>query len=135
MTGTIQPPAPNPCGSCPYRRDVPSGVWEVDEYEKLVQYDADTGAQPLGVFLCHRQDGRACAGWVATHDMDNSLALRMASSMGIVSEPEAFINYKTSTPTFDSGTHAAEHGMKNIRSPDSDARKIIDKLTKDREVS
>ncbi|WP_367277007.1 DUF6283 family protein [Bradyrhizobium sp.] len=20
-------PAPKPCGSCPYRRDVPSGIW------------------------------------------------------------------------------------------------------------
>ncbi|MGW6728008.1 DUF6283 family protein [Nocardia sp. NPDC055029] len=29
-------PAPRPCASCLNRRDVPSGVWEFGEYEKLV---------------------------------------------------------------------------------------------------
>nr|WP_280343300.1 DUF6283 family protein [Nocardia neocaledoniensis] len=34
----IGPPAPRPCVSCPYRRDVPSGVWDFGEYEKLRGY-------------------------------------------------------------------------------------------------
>lgn len=36
----------NPCHSCPYRRDVPSGVWATEEYDKLLPYDADTASQP-----------------------------------------------------------------------------------------
>lgn len=28
-------PRKTPCASCPYRKDVPSGVWEASEYEKL----------------------------------------------------------------------------------------------------
>ena len=30
---------PKPCASCPYRCDVPSGVWHPDEYAKLEVYD------------------------------------------------------------------------------------------------
>lgn len=26
-----------PCETCPYRRDVPSGVWSADEYRKLIE--------------------------------------------------------------------------------------------------
>jgi hypothetical protein len=44
---------------------VPSGAWVAEEYAKLPAYDRPTGEQPAGLFLCHQQDGRACAGWVA----------------------------------------------------------------------
>ena len=50
MTNLPAPqPAKNPCGSCPYRKDVPSGVWAVSEYLKLVEYDRPTGEQPVHV--------------------------------------------------------------------------------------
>lgn len=65
-------PAPKPCASCPYRRDVPSGVWHPDEYTKLRRYDEDTSQQPAGLFICHQTDAendarRVCAGWVGCH--------------------------------------------------------------------
>lgn len=41
-----------PCSSCPYRRDVPSGVWHREEYEKLLQYDDSTEILPA--FMCHQ---------------------------------------------------------------------------------
>lgn len=58
MGEPIKAPAKNPCGSCPYRRDVPSGIWSEEEYDKLPQYDLPTGDQPPNVFLCHQQNGR-----------------------------------------------------------------------------
>ncbi len=128
MSEPVKPPAPNPCGSCPYRRDVPSGLWEGEEYEKLIDYDGDTAEQPIGVFLCHRQDGRACAGWVAVHDMDNSLALRLGCASGHIEDPEPFLDYETSTPVWNSGAEAAEHGLRDVRNPSPDARRAIDKL-------
>ena len=48
----VRPPAKSPCGSCPYRQDVPSGVWAASEYEKLPAYDApETFMQPPGLFI------------------------------------------------------------------------------------
>ncbi|MEV6909068.1 DUF6283 family protein [Amycolatopsis sp. NPDC051071] len=52
----LGPPAEAPCRSCPYRRDVPSGVWDISEYEKLARYDRDTGEQPTGLFQYHLTD-------------------------------------------------------------------------------
>ena len=62
------PPARTPCATCPYRTDVPSGVWAPEEYAKLLAYDEETAYQPLSVFLCHQVDGRVCAGWAGCHD-------------------------------------------------------------------
>lgn len=124
----VKPPAPNPCGSCPYRRDVPSGVWDPDEYRKLPAYDRETGDQPPNVFLCHQQDGRACAGWCGVHDMNDSLGLRLAQAMGMVEDPEPFFRYETSTPLFKTGAEAARHGLAEVEDPGDPARATIDKL-------
>lgn len=123
-------PAANPCGSCPYRRDVPSGVWEAEEYAKLPAYDRDTGEQPHGVFLCHRQDGRICAGWAGCHDMGRALAVRLGSATGRLSDDVIadLLDFETSTPLFHSGTEAADHGLRDVEDPDADARRVIDKL-------
>ena len=51
-----RPPAPRPCDSCPYRQDVPSGIWAASEYAKLPAYDAPTCAQSARLFLCHQHD-------------------------------------------------------------------------------
>jgi len=45
-----------PCQSCPYRRDVPSGIWAHEEYEKILDYDNETGHQPMKVFMCHQAE-------------------------------------------------------------------------------
>jgi hypothetical protein len=131
---TIQPPAPRPCASCPYRVDVPSGIWHEDEYAKLPAYDEDTMSQPTGVFLCHQVNGRACAGWAGCHDTTHSLALRVAISVGRVDEPtvDAIIDYTTDVPLFSTGREAAEHGMQHIENPTPDAMRTMDKITRRR---
>jgi hypothetical protein len=65
-----------PCGSCPYRRDVPSGLWTQQEYDKLLDYDGPTWAQNPLLFLCHQRSGNLCGGWLACHGPGELLALR-----------------------------------------------------------
>lgn len=132
MSIDIHPPAPNPCGSCPYRRDVPSGVWDPEEYRKLPEFDRPTFEQPPSVFLCHQQDGRLCAGWTACHDMNESLGLRIAAAMGRIGieDMATVIHYTTNVPLFDSGTEAAEHGLRDVAEPGPKANRTIAKLSK-----
>lgn len=128
----IHPPAVNPCGSCPYRRDVPSGVWSEEEYAKLTPYDEDTGYQPPSVFMCHQQDGRLCAGWTACHDMYKNMGLRIAvvSDRIAPEDLDTILDYTTSVPTFSSGAEAAAHGRAEVEAPGPAAAKVIDKLTR-----
>lgn len=123
-------PAKNPCGSCPYRVDVPSGVWSLTEYAKLHAYDGPTASQPLGLFMCHQIDGRLCAGWVGCHDMDESLGLRISASSGELSEQEvdAIRAYTTDVELFPSGQAAAEHGMAEIEEPSPEAIRAVEKI-------
>jgi hypothetical protein len=124
------PPAPKPCESCPYRRDVPSGVWAASEYNKLPEYDLPTPFQPTGVFMCHQGNDRLCAGWCATHDMPHTLAMRVALSMGTLSRDVflAVMGYKTTVPVFATGAEAAEHGRRDVAKPRAAACKMAAKL-------
>lgn len=122
-------PAKSPCGTCPYRRDVPSGVWDASEYAKLPDYDAPTALQPPGLFLCHQADGRVCAGWAGCHDGHELLALRMAALQGM--SPDEVANtrdYTSAMPLFGSGQEAADHGMARIDDPDPKAKRVIVRL-------
>lgn len=134
MTQTIKPPAPRPCASCPYRVDVPSGVWDAEEYAKLPPYDEDTPFQPMGVFLCHQVNGRACAGWAGCHDMENSLAVRLAEGNGLLTPDDAdeLIGYTTDVPLFTTGREAADHGLARVTNPTVDAVRTMDKITRRR---
>lgn len=58
---------PVPCTTCPYRRDVPSGIWAPEEYQKLLAYDRPTMQQPAALFMCHQGAGGLCTGWVQCH--------------------------------------------------------------------
>ena len=132
------PPAPRPCQSCPYRRDVPSGIWASEEYEKLRAYDRDTSQQPVGLFQCHQEDAhsptrRMCAGWVACHGYE-LLALRLACASGAIS-PETFeaaVNYDPQVPIFASGAQAADHGQADILLPSRTAQAYAAKITRRR---
>lgn len=119
--------APRPCASCPYRKDVPSGIWHRDEYEKLLTYDGDIPEQlmkgGLATFLCHQRDGHLCAGWVAAHGPHNLLALRL--DRGI--DPAVF-DYETDIPVFSSGSEAHAHGLKDMDEPGEKAQRLIGKL-------
>lgn len=126
----VLPPARRPCGGCPYRRDVPSGVWERSEYEKLPDYDAPTPYQPPGIFICHLTDGtahRVCAGWAGCHDGEELLSLRIAVAVREIS-PETYrltVLYESPVPLFASGAEAAAHGMEE---PTPAASRVIEKI-------
>lgn len=120
---------------CPYRQDVPSGIWDTSEYDKLARYDAETGMQPRGVWQCHQTDGpnskpRICAGWAGCHDGDNLLALRLGVFQGRISPETAqrVVDYTTPVPLFTSGAEAAAHGMQDLAHPGPDAARMIAKL-------
>ncbi|WP_218108792.1 DUF6283 family protein [Streptomyces sp. LUP30] len=132
-------PAPRPCASCPYRQDVPSGVWAASEYAKLTLYDAPTHAQPPRLFLCHQHDrdddrARVCGGWAGCHDGDHLLALRVAVSSGEISveTADAIRDYVSPAPLFASGAEAAAHGVREIRSLSPDACTAIRKISRNR---
>ena len=132
-------PAPRPCASCPYRQDVPSGIWAASEYAKLTAYDEPTYSQPTGLFLCHQHDrnddrARVCAGWAGCHDGDHLLALRIAvSAEEITAETaDAIRDYVSPTPLFASGVEAAAHGVREICTPGPDACTAINKISRRR---
>lgn len=115
-----------PCSACPYRQDVPSGVWQSHEYEKLRPYDLPTGEQPFGTFGCHATPEHHCHGWAVVHTSRGHefdlLALRLFGLDGEI--PEPFV------PLFESGNDAADHGQADIDDPSPEARATIDRLTR-----
>jgi len=134
---TIRGPAPKPCESCPYRQDVPSGVWSAQEYDKLPAYDADMPYQPMEVFMCHQNErfdprSRLCAGWVATHGAENLLAIRIGVTVGTI-DFDSVAGYTTDVPLFESGMGAAEHGERDIEFPGEEARALCAKIAANRE--
>lgn len=117
------PPAPRPCSSCPYRRDVPSGIWDASEYEKLRAFDLDTAYQPRGLFQCHQADPgsgqeRICAGWAGCHGPE-LMGLRWALVLGRISDETyaAAVTYTSPVPLFASGNEAADHGLAGLERP------------------
>ncbi|MFE0778899.1 DUF6283 family protein [Streptomyces sp. NPDC058861] len=136
---TTLPPAPRPCTFCPYKTEVPSGVWSAEDYAKLPQYDGPTMSQPPGLFQCHVHDrdadgARVCGGWAGCHDMEESLSLRLAQAFGEISPDTAqtIRDYESPVPLFASGAEAAAHGIRDIHNPGLDARHAIDKIARTR---
>lgn len=130
MTEVPPCPAKSPCGTCPYRRDVPAGIWDKTEYEKLPRYDGSILDQVLsdagGLFMCHQQNGHLCSGWVGCHDMRDNLAVRLQQV-----DPSTF-DYESPVALFASGAEAAAHGMSEIDEPGRRARTAIDKIQRRR---
>lgn len=124
MTERAKAP-PVPCGSCPYRKDVPSGIWAKSEYNKLPRYDGETWEQAPQAFLCHQRDGCLCGGWLACHGPHELLALRIDRDI----DPSVF-DYTTDVPVFESGAAARAHGIKDIKRPKTKARKMVAGLMK-----
>lgn len=117
-----------PCKSCPYRRDVPSGVWAASEYDSLPPYDGEIIDQCLAgaaaLFYCHQRDGKLCAGWVGAHGSDNLMALRLHYDK----VDDSVFGYVSPVPLFASGAEAAEHGKRDIKEPSIKARTVIDRI-------
>ena len=119
-------PAKKPCGSCPYRRDVPSGIWHRHEYEKLLQYDGETWQQAPAIFMRHQNDGHLCSGWLACHDTHHLLALRINKV-----DPSAF-GYTSEVPLFGSVREAHDHGVRDIPEPGARANRMMAGLLRKR---
>lgn len=123
-------PSAVPCGTCPYRKDVPAGIWAASEYEKLPGYDGEiidqlfAGATAL--FYCHQNDGHLCAGWVGCHDMENMFATRMTKV------DESVFTYVSPIPLFASGQEACDHGLSGVDEPSHEALVAMAKLEKKR---
>jgi len=115
-----------PCEACPYRCDVPSGVWATEEYDKLRAYDLPTGEQPVATFQCHATPDFYCHGWAVVHSNRGRafelLALRLALLNGPVGMVPPIV------PLFASGNEAADHGQRDIAKPKPRARKTMKKL-------
>ncbi len=119
---------PRPCATCPYRRDVASGVWDAEEYAKLPGYDGDTWAQTPGWFGCHGDEGvSVCSGWLGYRDPTELLAVRLGVVSGAL-DPSV-LDYATDVELFASGAEAAAHGMAAIEAPGDDAAEAIRKIT------
>lgn len=125
-------PRKNPCASCPYRKNVPSGIWDECEYEKLPRYDGEMHEQSAtAVFMCHQNDdGSVCSGWLAHRDPADMLAVRIGLLQGEM-DPVC-LDYSTDVELFESGTAAAEHGMKDIEKPSPAAIGVMDKIERKR---
>lgn len=112
-----------PCSACPYRRDVPSGVWAYDTYEILRPYDEPTGDQPFAPFGCHATPEHLCHGWAVVHTSRGNeydlLSLRLIGSPPI---PERVV------PLFDSANEAADHGQEEIEEPSAEALEAVERL-------
>ena len=126
MSEALPRPAKAPCGTCPYRKDVPPGIWHPSEYAKLPLYDGDTGEQIMkggySLFFCHQRDGQLCAGWVGCHDTRHLAALRFNPVA-----PETY-DYQSPVPLFASGAEAAAHGLAGVKAPGPAAQRSIMKL-------
>lgn len=123
-----------PCESCPYRRDVPSGVWAPCEYQKLPRYDHETWQQPIELFGCHQADGALCRGWLDTHGNQSNdlLSLRLGAAAGQIDMGEVLeaIAEGPAVPVFESGQAACDHGMQDVDKPQIQASLLASKLTK-----
>ena len=112
------------CSACPYRKDVPSGVWDHAEYEKLRPYDNITPEQPFMGFACHATPEYFCHGWAVVHTSRGSefdlIALRFRPCE--IPEP--------STEFFESAEAAADWGQELADEPPVEAVTAIEKLTK-----
>lgn len=124
---------PRPCASCPYRRDVPSGVWAAAEYQRLPDWDGGLIEQSQATFRCHQMDGSLCSGWVAHRgDPTELLAVRIGIASGHLAPEVA--DYSTTVPLFGSGREACEHGMRDVDDPGPDAQDMAQKIVRARGI-
>lgn len=122
-----------PCKSCPYRQDVPSGIWEKEEYDKILPYDNPTMFQPPTMFMCHQQDGSVCRGWLDCHG-DQLLGLRLACARGDIAPEDVSRAFEEgpAVPVFKTADLASRHGRKAIEKPSKKAKTLINQIEKKR---
>ena len=125
--------APRGCSTCPYRRDVPPGIWEREEYEKLRMFDRDVSRMEdptpaLAIFLCHQTPMTGvetlCRGWLSTHR--DSVAVRLGVTMNKI-DPDLIPDEEESL-YYSSGTEACEAGIAHVDDPPPEAVRASSKL-------
>lgn len=102
-----------PCRFCPYRKDVPAGIWHPGDYKRLPAYDRRTAEQPEAAFACHKRPEQMCGGW-AHHANYDTLALTILVIVRrrfTAEQGHQISAYSSPVPVFDSHTAAAEHGL------------------------
>lgn len=114
-----------PCVACPYRLDVPSGVWSFEDYAKLPPYDGETFEQPPTAFRCHATPDSLCHGWAVVGG-EGLLGLRLQASL----QREYIEIPEPAVPLFATHREAAKHGMKDINRPSDDAHRTMERLTR-----
>lgn len=135
--------ADKPCSSCPYRRDVPAGIWDTSEYDKLRDYDPQVQKFPNGMealvpgpalapFLCHQlpkiEQETLCAGWLAVHC--DSVPVRLLLLVGRVTPEQVFAEPKV--PLYATGNEAADAGIAGVERPSAAARELSEKIVRQR---
>lgn len=129
---------PTPCTTCPYRVDVPSGIWAKEEYEKLVAYDRPTFEQPPNLFMCHQSNNSLCTGWVQSHanreHAFDLLALRMIDRRKVdVDQVSKVAQSEPMVKLFLTGSGARRHGLKQLAKPGPKAKSAMKRITKKRQ--
>lgn len=124
--------SPDPCGSCPYRRDTPAGVWAAEEYAKLPAWDDQMAF--AGTFLCHSANiggssNTVCRGWLEVHE--RNMSVRLACFRIEWNEKN---RRATKVPLYRSGIEAARAGMRGVKRPSRRAVSVMRKLTRAREL-
>lgn len=126
---------PVPCATCPYRKDVPSGIWDAEEYAKLPAYDNPTAMQPVALFMCHSSPAGLCTGWLQSHANRSHefdlLALRLPRNLDRAEVSKVALA-EPAVPLFRTGKAAAKHGMKAINRPGKKARAAVARIVKKR---
>ncbi len=119
-----------PCSSCPYRTDVPPGIWAPGEYEKILVFDLPTVSQPQSVFVCHSDPEKACSGWATCHENrgheNELLALRLLA----LRPSRAAELPEHDVKVFPSAKVAALHGLSGVEDPPPEAVVAMAKVTR-----
>lgn len=88
---------PQPCASCPYRRDAELAKWSAEEFKRLLEHDAD----PLrgAVYGCHGTaklpEPDVCAGWLLDQKRRSAPAIQLR--LELHRNPEARAHYERVT--------------------------------------
>jgi hypothetical protein len=77
-----------PCAECPWRRDVPTGTWPAERFQKLARTCRDDGWACMACHKSREGEELPCAGFVIVQRMD-SIGVRLAVWRGMKLEDYA----------------------------------------------
>jgi hypothetical protein len=121
---------PEPCNTCPYRKDTPPGIWHQEEYKKLPRFDDDS---VIAIFMCHNagpkdNNNTVCRGWLSVHA--DSISVRLEILRGRITPKQAYAKIKTSL--YATGKQACAAGLKGYKRPSKRAIAAAQKIVNTR---